>query len=1162
MPQAIKFKFDHNQEHQLAAIGSVVKLFDKLPKGHSEFRLGDDLIPNLPAEESFDEEILLGNLKEIQQNNGIKPENEQLDVDEGVVLAGVRDETWRYPVFTVEMETGTGKTYAYLRTIYELRKHYGFRKFIIVVPSIAIYEGVLKAIEMTREHFKTLYNNEHLNVIDYDSGQISKLREFANSQFIQVIVITMAAFNKISNNIYKRTEKLPGEKLPYQYIQDTRPILILDESQNYISGKSREALRTLHPLLAIKYSATAGYKTQEESNEYIKYDNLLYRLNPVEAFKLNLVKKIQVLGVTEQYNFNQDFSMVLKRINPDLTADMILIANNRGQFIEKEMCLKKGDDLETKTKNENYGNYKVEEINRRDGKVIFTNGNSVSLQGEQVLTLSRREIFRVQIEETIREHLKRQTELLERSIKVLSLFFIDKVASYVESDGIVKKLFDEAFEKYKEWYDYFRNLKPEEIREAYFAKRKTREGEVAIDTESRNEEERQAEKQAFELIMRKKEQLLSLDEKVCFVFAHSALKEGWDNPNVFQICTLRDTRSEMRKRQEIGRGTRLCVNQNGERLIDDGVNVLTVIANESYESFVSTLQTEYTETGDIAPPKPSDVRRKPARRNNNVYKNSDFDNFWNKLIKKTNYEINVNIDDLVNNAVARLSMQHISPPQILVKRGKFVITHIELKLISVNGKETMLEIGISDTLGQSSVQKKKFTIHDDLSRILKDERLRGFKITDIIGDNENPRVEFSERGTLSKEKPIVFDTEAGQRIDSSTVLETKTSYPVFNLIERAHKETGLTRSTIFRIFQTLSEDRKKIIFSNPEGFASTFIFGIKEVLADHIAQNIKYVIGQNIIEDYNKEKIFRDPDEHAQKELIQGSTKSLYDLVQIDSDIEKKFVEQRLNNDEKIVLYFKFPATFKVNVPEIIGNYNPDWGIVRLTEDGKYKLELVRETKATVNENLLQFTNERRKIWCAEKHYKQLGISYRKVTPETVNWWEDELPSGELFVGQLLQKIEIVKEISEELKYREYLPVYSLAAACGKFGEGTDAQEEGWIKADIGRKFNKKMFVTKVVGHSMEPRIQHNSCCVFSADVVGSRQGKIVLCQHHDITDPETGGSYTVKRYKSEKKFKKDGTWEHEKITLEPLNPEYDSIILPKCPEGEFKIIAEFVEVL
>lgn len=1157
MASTIKFKFDPNQEHQIIAIQSVLQLFDKLPHGHSEFKLGDEIVPNLSAEENLSEEIFLANLNKIQESNSIN-QSSRLDVDDGLVLQSVGDEAWRYPAFTVEMETGTGKTYVYLRTIYELRKQFGFRKFIIVVPSIAIYEGVLKSIEITREHFKSLYNNEYLNVIAYDSDHISKLRDFATSQFLQLIIITMASFNRYSNKIYQRTEKLPGEKVPIQYIQETRPILILDECQNYKSQTSKEALRSLHPLCAFKYSATPGEKVQVVDREIMKYDNLVYRLTPVEAFKRNLVKKIQVFGITEKENVDREYSMVLRSIGSNLTASIILIVNARGQFSEQEIKVKSGDDLEAKTRNEKYKGFIVEEINRRDGRVSFKNGHNITLSGQQEITQSREEVFKVQITETIRQHLDRQALLKDKNIKVLSLIFVDRVASYIESDGIAKRLFDEAFEKLKDSYPLFEKRNAGDVREAYFAKRKTRDGEefIDIDEEARNEEERKAQKEAFELIMKKKEQLLSFDEPVSFIFAHSALKEGWDNPNVFQICTLRETMSELRKRQEIGRGMRLCVDQQGDRIFDPDVNVLTVVANESYESFVQGLQNEYIADGEQAPERPSNAGREPAKRNDRIYSSDDFRYFWKKLIKRTNYKISIDTDELIKSIVSKMNREYIPPPQIVIQRGKYVSTRFEIKLCAVTSGKAALEIKITDTQSKENFVKDEFTVRDDLSTRLRDERLRNYKIVKIESDKNGPRVEFSEGAVLSKNRPIIFDSEKGQYVDSKTVMESTVTRQVPNVIERAAKETDLTRPTIIKIFHNLAEKQKKMILTNPEGFINRFIFIIKDCLAEHVADKIQYTISSRS-EHEPIERFFLPRKDYPQKEMIKGSPRSLYDFIQIDSDVERFFVEKRLNLDEKIILYFKFPPLFKINAPKIIGNYNPDWAIVRLSEDGKYKLELVRETKGTMYPELLQYRHEKRKLLCGEKHFKQLGMSYRWIDPRIiVNWWEDK---GEEEQLDFFEKV--VAEIEDSKKYVDHLPIYSLAAAAGKFSEDQEAQPEGWIKVDVGKKLDDKMFVAKVVGWSMEPLIPSGSFCVFSTDVVGSRQGKILLVEHHDITDPDTHSRYTVKRYQSEKRQEED-SWHHYKIILEPINKEYETIIIPEDRASEFKVIAEFVVVL
>jgi type III restriction enzyme len=306
MPKKLSFKFDPNQAYQLAAINSVVRLFEGLPKyDRADFNLSDEIVPNLPPDETIFEDFLLDNLRAVQKQNKL-PESLNLEVDDGMVLEGAGYESWRSPSFTIEMETGTGKTYVYLRTIYELRKHYSFSKFIIVVPSVAIFEGVRKAFQITYSHFSSLYGNEVVNLVPYDGTQLSRVKNFATSSFTEIMVMTDDSFNKITNNLYKPSEKLPGDRLPYHFIQEIRPILILDEPQSIDNTeKAKEAIRTLHPLFTLRYSATHRVKP-----------NLVYKLTPIDAYLQNLVKKIQVIGINEEENFNRSI-LTLESVNRD-----------------------------------------------------------------------------------------------------------------------------------------------------------------------------------------------------------------------------------------------------------------------------------------------------------------------------------------------------------------------------------------------------------------------------------------------------------------------------------------------------------------------------------------------------------------------------------------------------------------------------------------------------------------------------------------------------------------------------------------------------------------------------------------------------------------------------------------------------------------------------
>ncbi len=993
----LTLQFEPNQPHQLDAIQSVVRLFEGMPRQQNAVLLQQQVVPNLPPFQTLNEAWLYDNLRRIQEENGIPaPLLGTLEMDEGLELEGFSVNSHRCPHFTIEMETGTGKTYVYLRTIHELRQKYGFGKFVVVVPSIAIYEGVIKNFQITRAHFRALYGNETVNLIPYDGARLSQLRGFAASTFVEILLMTLDSFNKISNVLYKPSEKLPGEWLPIRYIQETRPILILDEPQNMESETARAALRTLHPLFALRYSAT--HRTSP---------NLVYRLTPFDAYRLNLVKKIQVLGVTERENFNQPF-LSLRAIESGkrLTARLRTYVLDKGRLKEAEISLSHGEDLFEKTQREEHrGGYRVSEINAAGRFIEFENG--IRLSEEETIGPSRPEVFRVQIRETIQQHMEMQQKLAGRGIKVLSLFFIDRVANYTAPDGLIRRIFDEEFEKLKTRYPFFQNLQADQVRSAYFAKRRDKSGnEEAIDTLSRNQAEREAEKAAFELIMKDKERLLAFEEPVCFIFAHSALKEGWDNPNVFQICTLNQTVSEMKKRQEIGRGLRLAVNQHGERVTDEGVNILTIIANESYEAYASALQSEYVEDGLAAPPPPSRAGRATVRRNDAIYQSSRaFRDFWAKLQKRITYDLTLDTNALVRDCIERLNNRPLPTALLVVERGDFIVTDYTLTLESVSGQACKLSLRKQDTRGDEETRKLTLNLRDDLEKRTSDPRLRGYKIVEIVEAGDTSRVVFGNGQILYLGQSLRFQSQGGQKPRERAGLPPESKTPLtFDLIGRAARETSLTRATLTRILTGLSPRRKEALFHNPEGFASLFIGEIRNALADHIAEHIQFQI-QPIAPStwgYDLDDLFPPEKSFPQKELISGSSASLYDQVQVDSEVEKNFVEQRLNPDGEVVFYFKFPASFKFDFPRVIGNYNPDWGIARYVPDehgGKVILELVRETKGREEVEKLRFSHEKRKIECAKKLFEALGVDYRVVTDQTANWWKkaadlQSLPEG------------------------------------------------------------------------------------------------------------------------------------------------------------------------
>ena len=987
MVKVLQFKFDPNQDFQLEAIRAVVDLFEGLPRQSTGFALGEEVAANLPRYESLDESWLYENLTRVQERNGIPRDSllGQLEADEGMVLEGAGSESWRYPSFTVEMETGTGKTYVYLRTIHELRRQYGFRKFVIVVPSIAIYEGVIKNYQVTRSHFAALYNNETANLIRYDGSRLSPLRAFASSTFVEIMVMTLASFNSQKNTLYRPSESLPGERLPYQYIQETRPILILDEPQNMESERSLEALRTLHPLFALRYSAT--HRTTP---------NLVYRLTPFDAYQRNLVKKIQVDGVTERENANQPYLALeeIARKSGRISARVRTYINDRGHTRESDVTLYDGDNLQAKTVREEHRGYVVSEIHAGEGYIEFGNGERLHLHEQ--LGPTRPEVFRVQIRRTLEEHMERQGRLRDQGLKVLSLFFIDRVANYTAEDGVIRRIFDEEYERLKGHYPHFARYEAVQVRNGYFAKRKGKGGEEeAIDTplEERDKKkaDREAEQAAFELIMRDKEHLLSFEEPVCFIFAHSALKEGWDNPNVFQICTLNQTTSEMRKRQEIGRGLRLAVNQEGERVLDQDVNVLTVVANESYERYVSLLQTEYEEAGQNAPPRPTRAGKAKARRNDTLFQSDLFRNFWARLSQLSHYVIHVDTATLITQCVERLT-NDTTPlkPIVVVERGEYVVTEYKLTLESVSGETAKIKVETASTAGTQSMFSDSFRPGSDLAKLRKDERLRGYQIVSLQSDGMVPRVVFANGQDLDLHQPLHFRSEAGQKPIERAELAPTGFYPVPNLLGRAARETGLTRPTINRIYMGLPERKKRLLLQNPEGFAGWFISTVRSALADHIVERIEFVV-MGGGEPADLEKLFPQEKEFPQKELVPAGQSALYDQVQIDSGVEVHFVENRLRADGNVVCYFKFPPTFRIPLPKIVGDYNPDWGILRWSDDRRrILLQLVRETKGAEDPRQLQFAHEQRKIGAAKAHFRELGVDYRVVTDQTVDWWEPD----------------------------------------------------------------------------------------------------------------------------------------------------------------------------
>ncbi len=642
----MKLHFDSNQPYQLAAIDSVLKIFTGQPR--TSDNLDFSLAPDNPSNELgianvliLEEKGMLANLQLVQKEEGL-PVSSKLD--------GMH--------FSIEMETGTGKTYVYLRTIYELNQSYGFKKFVIVTPSIAIREGVLKNLKITHDHFQKLYNKAPINFSVYDTKRISSLRNFYLNNSIEILVINIDSFAKDENVINRSNDKLMGKR-PIEFIQNAHPIVIADEPQNMETEKRQKAIQNLSPLCTLRYSAT-----------HTKRYNMLYRLDPVRAYDLGLVKQIEVDSIVTANDFNQGY-IHLESFQPMKTRIFVKLkidVNDKDGVKRKVVKVGLGDDLyELSNQREIYKDgYIVNEIDSGEGFVKFSSGTT--LWQDKPLGSFQDEIMQAQIKKTVQEHFAKEKRLIAKGIKVLSLFFIDRVAhyrSYDEAGQVVKgklaRWFEEAYDEVSakpEYKDLVRH-KVEEVHNGYFSQDKGRWKDTKGNTKADND--------TFKLIMRDKERLLSTDEPLQFIFSHSALREGWDNPNVFQICTLNETHSDLKKRQEIGRGLRLAVNQDGYRVQDKSINCLTVVANESYEDFANKLQTEIESEcgvsfGDRVKRKED---RKTVRYRKGFHLDEKFKGIWDRIKAQTTYKVEYSTEKLVERAAEAVEkMPRIEPAKI------------------------------------------------------------------------------------------------------------------------------------------------------------------------------------------------------------------------------------------------------------------------------------------------------------------------------------------------------------------------------------------------------------------------------------------------------------------------------------------------------------------
>ncbi|HOQ97872.1 MAG TPA: DEAD/DEAH box helicase family protein [Anaerolineae bacterium] len=924
----MQLQFDANQEFQLQAIAAVADLFAGQPRIATALTFGDGASFAAAVANRLDlgEAELLANLQAVQQRGHIAPDAALACIEQEVESNGSAQAV-RFYNFSVEMETGTGKTYVYLRTLLELYRRYGLRKFIVVVPSLAIREGVLKTLAITRGHLQALYGNVPYRFYAYDSASISQVRQFALADGVEVMVMTIAAFNRAANVIRQSTDRLQGAT-PIHLVQATRPILILDEPQNMESEKSIAALAALHPLFALRYSAT-------HRNPY----NIVYRLTPYEAYRQGLVKRIEVDSVVREDSFAQPYIRLegIEARKRTLTARVTVHALMRsGSIAPQTLTLRPGDSLHDKARRSEYAGYEVDEISLSGRLVRFA--NKAELHVGEELGADKEAVFEAQIRTTVAQHLERQQRLRAQGIKVLSLFFIDRVDNYAPQGSLIRRLFARAFDDLKRAYPDWRARSAAEVQAAYFAQRRTRSGEVILEDSTSGEAEK--DREVYDLIMKDKERLLSFDEPVAFIFSHSALREGWDNPNVFQICTLSQTASEVRKRQEVGRGVRLAVNQAGVRVRDERVNVLTVVANESYDHFVRQLQSEIAfeyqaeiaarygkpldalsaeerarveqEYGhDILPPRPANAHQRAVSHLRKAYQlRPEFQELWDKIRQKTRYHVAIDSDRLVREVVAGLAEVQIRPPRITLRKAVVDVTDEgAFVALTMSGAKTLIDLA-----GRYPLPN----------------------LLDVMG----------------------------------------------NLLEQTTPPVRLTRRTLLAIIRQAPPAAQQAMVSNPTEFAQAAVAIIKDRLAGQLIDGIKY----DKIGEWYEMAQFDAEVESWQGYLVPSRRPdgtdgaSLYDQVPCESDIERRFVEG-LEQRQDVRLYIKLPRWFTVDTP--IGAYNPDWAIVMDNPEGalgKPLLYLVRETKGSTKPGDLR-PDEARRIRCGRRHFEgALGVDYEVVS--------------------------------------------------------------------------------------------------------------------------------------------------------------------------------------
>lgn len=1035
-PQRKGFVFDPSQKHQMRAIDSTVALFEGQMKHTGTTR---NIIPTGAAAEEntlfaaraagvvynqldLDREALFNNLIKVQESNYLE-HSAELIVEDGV------------PHYDIEMETGTGKTYVYLRSILELAKNYGFTKFVIVVPSVAIREGVKTSINSMRSHFENLYLQHGVSLREtfYRGDTPEEVYSFATGIGVEVLITTISALNTTKKDdriIYRERDSLNG-LAPIDYIRATRPVVILDEPQRMKSDNSTIAISELNPLAVLRYSAT-----------HDKVRNLVYRLDPVDAMQQNLVKKISVAevlldGMTTTPYIR--FSTVDDRKRPLKAILKLATITTQGNIKCKEIPLKQGESLANKAKNEAYGDIAINHISMEYGKenafveLSAIEGKNLLRPGESLGDENMDQVHRAMIRETIRQHLKKEYILQKEGVKVLSLFFIYSVRSYLgdgtnnlDANGDFARWFDEIYVEEVERLEQMTGISnfcsndPLTARSAYFAQLKAKRGQTQgeyVDSTGKKEDD-----DAYELIMQDKERLLSHEEPVRFIFSHSALREGWDNPNIFQICVLRTMNTAMERRQTIGRGLRLPVSvKNGTltRISDPNLARLTVIANESYRDFADSLQREYREAGVSI----GRVRRTDFA---SITNRTDSAAEGQTLGVAQSGEI---FDALVKNKMLTQNgepTKQFTPNMLgftLDLPEEYAPYEDEIIQILVDNQNTTKFVENENKRGTRKFNPNfPYELFSELwERIAVDTSYRVDLDSKDIADIAVARLKEAAKHIQPLEIRIAesnleirrsgVKTGAGGLSTTPTKMELDHHYPLPDIVAELQKATDLSRKTIIDVLkgsETLDTFIKnpgeyivaarKILQSVVEEVAvSSAVFRPRIVDDETYMEKTGYEPRYNAALDQNEnndnlwksisgggeyltegvampiiptDDIFNqlrgDLSDYPLDKLYKVSQpeKTDYDYLVLDSDVERQFA-QKLESSSAVKFFMKLPSNFKIDTPS--GKYNPDWAYVLEDEDGE-KTFCVVETKSTHNEAERR-AGENQKIKVGENHY-------------------------------------------------------------------------------------------------------------------------------------------------------------------------------------------------